>query len=281
MSKIGVGIITYNRPDFFSQCYDSVLKCVGYDELVIVNDGDQLPWNLEKGHLIKHTENKGVAKSKNDALQYLIGKGCDYLFLIEDDMIILDELVFDKYVRASDITGIQHFNYGPGSPFNRVQKIRDFDLHNRHLLDQTSPPNPKLICEYKHGIKIALYEHTVAMFSFYTRKCIEEVGFIEEDFTNAWEHVSHTYNIAKKGMHPPFWWFADIADSHKVMTEAPGAIDNSSIAKDNKKWTENVMNGREIYKNKHGHYPNMAYNTPPQEIPGILKNIHTKYAIFG
>lgn len=278
MSKIGVGIITYNRPEFLKQCYESVLKCVGYNELVIVNDGDQLPWDLERGHLISHAQNMGVARSKNDALRYLIDKGCEYLFLIEDDMIILDKLVFDKYVKASIVSGIQHFNYGPGSPFNRVQTIKNYDLHNRHLLDQKSPPNPRLVIKYPNDVAIALYEHTVAMFSFFTRRCIEEVGYIEEDFTNAWEHVSHTYNIAKKGMHPPFWWFADIQDSHLYVTEAPGAIDNSSIAKDNKKWMDNVMTGREIYKKKHGHYPNMAVNTSASEIPKILKTIHAKYA---
>ena len=171
-------------------------------------------------------------------------------------MLIKDATVFDKYIEAYKASGIHHFNYGPGSPFNRKQTIQNFDLHNRHLLDQHSEPNPKLIIEYNKGVKVALYEHTVAMFSFFTCEVLEKVGYIDEDFYNAWEHVDHTYRIIKAGYHPPFWWFADIANSADYLTEAPGAIDNSSIANKTEQWEKNVYGGREIYLKKHGHYPN-------------------------
>jgi len=62
--------------------------------------------------------------------------------------------------------------------------------------------------------------------------------------------------IIKAGYHPPFWWFADIANSADYLTEAPGAIDNSSIANKTEQWEKNVYGGREIYLKKHGHYPN-------------------------
>jgi GT2 family glycosyltransferase len=200
--------------------------------------------------------NLGVGKSKNKAMKHLYDAECDYIFIIEDDMLIKDATVFDKYIEAYKASGIHHFNYGPGSPFNRKQTIQNFDLHNRHLLDQHSEPNPKLIIEYNKGVKVALYEHTVAMLSFFTREVLEKVGYIDEDFYNAWEHVDHTYRIIKAGYHPPFWWFADIANSADYLTEAPGAIDNSSIANKTEQWEKNVYGGREIYLKKHGHYPN-------------------------
>ena len=187
-------------------------------------------------------------------------------------MLIKDSSIFRKYIEASKISGIQHFNYGPGSPFNRKQTIKNFDLHNRHLLDQTSEPNPKAIIDYKE-CKIDLYEHTVAMFSFITKKIREKVGLIDEEFYNAWEHVDHTYRIIKAGYHPPFWWFADIADSTEYLTEAPGAIDNSSIANKADQWHKNVYGGREIYKKKHGHYPNEVINVSKEEVTKILKEI--------
>ena len=147
---------------------------------------------------------------------------------IEDDMIILDSSVFSKYIEAYKVSGIHHFNYGPGSPFNRKQDIQ-FDLHNRHLLKQDSEPKPKMILDYK-TVKVSLFEHTVAMFSFFTREVLDKVGLFDDAFYNAWEHVDHTYRIIKAGYHPPFWWFADLHNSHEYITEAPGAIDNSSIA---------------------------------------------------
>ena len=273
MEKIGVGIITCNRPDFFRGCFNS-LPLNGVDEIVVVNDGGDLPFDLHRGVLIKNEINLGVGKSKNKALQHLLGKDCKYIFIIEDDMIIKDPSVFARYISAHKESGIHHFNYGPGSPFNRKQSIQ-FDLHNRHLLDQHSAPNPRLIIEYNTS-KVVLYEHTVAMFSFFTRESLETAGLIDEDFYNAWEHVDHTYRIIKAGMHPPFWWFADIADSWMYLTEAPGAIDNSSIANKTEQWEKNVYGGREIYLKKHGHYPNQPPYVSEDDVISIIKTLKSK-----
>lgn len=268
--KVGIGIITCNRPEYLKQLLASINYC-NWAELVIINDGDK--FELEGyNYYIQHNEkNLGVGKSKNKAMQHLLDKDCDYIFIIEDDMIILDDSVFDKYIQASKASGIQHFNYGPGSPFNRKQNIQ-FDLHNRHLLDQHSEPNPRLVVDYGNNVKVSLYEHTVAMFSFFTREVLEKVGLIDEDFYNAWEHVDHTYCIIKAGYHPPFWWFADLYESHKYITEAPNAINNSSIANNTEQWQKNVSTGREIYKQKHGHYPNQPpVVTKEQVIQNIKK----------
>ena len=256
MSKIGLGIVTCNRPEFLTNCIDSI-NLEKVDVRVIVNDGD-LAVSHPKFNIIKNDTNLGVGKSKNKILKYLFDQGCDYIFLLEDDMLILDNNVFEKYIEAHKASGIHHFNYGPGSPFNRKQDIQ-FDLHNRHELDQHSDPNPRKIIDYGNEVKVSLFEHTVAMFSFFTREVIDVVGYIDEDFYNAWEHVDHTYRIIKSGYHPPFWYFADLYNSHEYLSEAPEAIDKSSIANDSEQWKKNVYGGREIYLKKHGHYP----NTPP------------------
>jgi len=281
--KIGVGIITCNRNNYLKSLIDTLPRDV-INVLVVVNDGKaenriDIPGPLDgvsgvetPGVWLQNEVNLGVGKSKNKAMKYLYDAGCEYIFIIEDDMLIKDKLVFNRYIEAYKATGIHHFNYGPGSPFNRKQNIQ-FDLHNRHLLDQKSPVNPKLIVEYSKDIKIALYEHTVAMFSFFTREVLEKVGYIDEQFYNAWEHVDHTYRIALAGFHPPFWWFADIADSEKFLEEAPGAIDNSSIADKKQQWQKNVYGGRELYKKKHGHYPNEPKTYTQEQVLHNLKNI--------
>ena len=283
--KIGVGIITCNRPQYLKGLLDSISHDCGIDELIIVNDGKPLSDDVASigeeydfSHVawIQNKVNLGVSKSKNKALKYLYEKGCDFIFLIEDDMVILNSSVFKQYIEASKVSGIQHFNYGPGSPFNRKQTIRNFDLHNRHLLDQNTEPNPKLIIDYK-TCKVALYEHTVAMFSFFTRNVIEKVGYINEEYDQCWEHVCNTYDIIKTGYHPPFWWFADLANSHELLTEAPGAIENSAIAKDRSEWMKKVLLGREIYKKKHGHYPNEAPQVSREKVVSILKTIKKNY----
>lgn len=273
--KVGVAIVTCNRPDFLRGLLNSLIPCHDtIDELVIINDGTPVTdFDLSKGEWLNNPENLGVGKSKNRGMQYLLDKGCDYIFVIEDDMVITNPTVFSKYIQAYKKSGIHHFNYGPGSPFNRKQEIQYFDLHNRHLLDQHTDPNPKLVFDYGDGVKISLFEHTVAMFSFFTREVLEKVGLYDEAYYNAWEHVDHTYMIIKAGYHPPFWYFADIFDSHKYLNEAPGAIDNSSIANKSEQWEKNVYGGREIYLKKHGHYPNMPPFTSKDQVVEIIKKL--------
>jgi|LauGreDrversion4_2_1035121.scaffolds.fasta_scaffold574622_1 glycosyltransferase involved in cell wall biosynthesis len=275
--KIGVGIITCNRLNYLKGLVDTLVPCKDViDCLVVVNDGtDQPDWRLSYGEWVNNEQNLGVAKSKNKALKHLFDAQCDFFFLIEDDMLIKDPTVFEQYINAFRASGIQHFNYGPGSPFNRKQEIQNFDLHNRHLLNEKTEPNPKLIVDYK-TCKIALYEHTVAMFSFFTRKLLEEgLGYMPEEYDRCWEHVDGTYQIIKAGYHPPFWWFADIANSHELIEEAPGAIENSSIAKNKDEWMQRVMEGREIYKRRHGHYPNQPPQHTKEEVIKMLKQIKT------
>lgn len=286
MYKIGIGIVTCDRIDYLNNCLKSIPNING--PIVIVNDGKQNIENQVKGaknsnniKLIQHKTNKGVGISKNDALEYLIKQNVDHIFLLEDDILILKDNVFEEYIKASEISGILHFNYGPGSPFNRKQDPSIFyDLHNRHLCDQHSEPNPKLVIDYGNNIKVALYEHTVAMFSYFHRKVLQDVGLHDEQFYNAWEHVDLTYRILKAGYHPPFWWFADIFNSHEYLTEAPGAIDNSSIAGKKEQWEKNVYGGREKYRIKHGHYPNaLPYVVPKNEINKYLIELKNKNAV--
>ena len=144
--KIGVGIITCNRPHYLKVLLDSISEDCGINELIVVNDGKPLSddvasigeeYDFSHVSWLQNKENLGVGKSKNKALKYLFEKGCDFIFLIEDDMVILDPSVFKQYIKASKVSGIQHFNYGPGSPFNCKQTLQHFDLYNRHLINQT------------------------------------------------------------------------------------------------------------------------------------------------
>jgi GT2 family glycosyltransferase len=271
--RIGLGIITCNRPQYLQKLLNSISQDSNLDELIIINDGREIT-EIDISYVahINNKTNLGVGKSKNKALKYLIEKDCDYIFLIEDDMLILDQTVFKQYITASKKSGIQHFNFGPGSPFNRKQSIRNFDLHNRHLLDEESEPNPRVIIDYK-DCQISLYQHCTGTFSFFTKEVLKKVGYIDENYTNAWEHVDHTYNIIKAGYHPPFWWFADLANSHKLITSQEDAINNSTTSKNTESWLKNVQLNAEKYRIKHGHYPAQAVDTQQNDVIMFLKKI--------
>jgi GT2 family glycosyltransferase len=240
--KIGVGIVTYKRPEFFKNCYFSIDQN-SIDELVVVNDGT--PYNLDfQAPLIQHDVNMGVGRSKNDALKHLLDRGCDHLFLIEDDILIKEASVFQKYIQTSKITGIQHLNYS------------QHGLMNKH--PGTNIPNAKIRIEYSSDVALDLYPHCVGAFSYYSKKCLDKVGLLDETFHNAFDHVEHTYRIIQAGMHPQFWWFADVADSNKYLEDVPWSVATSTIS--SRHDHNNLMHAAlKAFKQKH--------NTSPMEIP--------------
>ena len=65
--------------------------------------------------------------------------------------------------------------------------------------------------------------------------------------------LCHILEIINAGFHPPFWWFADIANSEKYLAPADEHhIKNSVIAKDSPKWKQNVEDGMKHFIKKHG-----------------------------
>lgn len=267
--KIGVGIITFNRFHLLMKLYNTlpfsnVGEC-GLNELVIINDGDACRgFELIEGcgNTMIHTGGIGVAKSKNKALQHLLDQGCDHIFLIEDDIYIKDPSVFQKYIEASKKTGIQHFNFSQHGMMNKT-------------FDGKSTPNPRLIVDYK-DVRIPLYPHCVGAFSYYSRKCLETVGLMDERYYNACEHVDHTYEIIKAGMHPPFWYFADIENSWEYLGDEEWSLKQSTISSRDDH-NEIVSAADKVFFEKHKHLPGQTPLTLEEDIIQSIKEIKKNY----
>ena len=264
-NKIGAAIITKDRVDFFKKCSQSILGAV--DTLVVINDGEAYPADAydKSMTVIQHHKNQGVCLSKNEALRTLIQDGCDHLFLIEDDMLIMNKDVFKKYIQTAEETGIWHLNYGYHGPANR---------NPNNYFEKT----PRLEINYPNDIRLALNPNCVGSFCYYFKGVIRGVGYLDERLkNNAWEHVEHTNRIIKAGLHPPFWWFADVANSDAYIQEQASSEVNSVIRKTDE-WQKNLREGMELYKYLHGHYPQQTPDTPQEKVVQILKDIKTMYA---
>lgn len=234
--KIGVGIITCNRNNFVQQLLKTINGCSDVSNLVIVNDGNiKVKTDIKNCKLINNEQNLGVGKSKNKALKYLYEAECDYIFLIEDDVKILNKEVFRKYILASKLSNIQHFNFA----FHGVDNYCN------------GKPAIKLKVEYSPSVAICLFPNVYGAFSFYTKKCIETVGYMDEYYYNAMEHVDHTLEIIKAKLHPPFRWFADIADSNLYLQELDHGHEHSEIRKSNS-WIKNFHKAADYFAQKQG-----------------------------
>jgi GT2 family glycosyltransferase len=268
MDKIGVGIVTCNRPSFFLKCFNSIPVDI---ELVVVNDGadfSDIKKLKEKRDFtyIHNKANLGVGKSKNILFKQLLSKNCDHIFLIEDDIIVKDKNVFNEYIKARNLTGIQHFNFGYHGPANKNGV-------------SGGPPKPRFIVDYGN-VKIAINHHSVGAFCYYTKDVLEKIGLIDEEYTNAFEHVDHDYRIAKAGYTTPYWNFADIANSIDFLDEIECSEKSSSI-RPRGDWSENIKKGYFIFKKKHNYFPAFQDGVPDTEEQGvknIMKQIYKKYA---
>ena len=201
---------------------------------------------------------------------------CEHIFLMEDDIIIKDENVFEEYIKHSLVSGIKHLNFALHGPANKKGSQGFKDLNDRK--DIEGEPNPRMVIPYKNEennqeVTIALYPNCVGAFSYYSRKVLEDLGGFDPIFKNAWEHVEHTYQAIKKMYHPAFWYFADINKSWDYLTDIPNSIEESTIAHTNT-WNENFRKGTAWYKRKHGMTPTETPVATPEQVQQQLQIIY-------
>lgn len=261
--KIGVGIVTYNRKEMFDKTLKSVVdNRSDVDEIVIVNDGTPYTdgFYLKAGFsYLQNEKNRGVGYSKNKAMAHLLSRDCDYIFIIEDDILVKSQDVYQKYITASKKTGLQHFLWHGHGPANKYQ----------------GKSNPRIQIDYTDS-KIALYTHCVGAFCMYTRRILNEVGLMDEKFNNAWEHCEHSYRIVKAGGAPAWWWWPDIVDSNDLLGEQACSEDNSVI-RPRLDWQSNIKEGMAYFAKKHGFAPVNIPDTTFDEVCKNLKITHKKY----
>jgi len=238
--KVGCGITTFNRCDYFKQSFNSAIdKLKNVVDVWCVYEDHSTKDAKEYNEFFKEIDTKypfvkifrpesngGVAKAKNTLLKYMMSEDCDYLFTQEDDIIIKDEKAVTGYIEATKQSGFSHLCFAYHGPMN-----------------QGGPLYSDQWLEY-HGACIGAW-------CLYTKEIIEKVGYFDENFKNAWEHVEMTKRIGDEGFCPPFGLFIDATGSKDWLEEIPGSIDNSAIRPLND-WKDNIDKGLEYWKSKDG-----------------------------
>ena len=252
---IGVGIITCNRPEFFKKCRESIKK-EWYDHIVVVNDGNG-PIFDANAPAIGTTGMEGVGKAKNQAIRHLQEKDCDYIILVEDDMLFKKNL-FNEYIKAHKTTGIHHFMFAYHGPANKAGI-------------SGGEPVPRKVIDYG-DIQISLNQHCVGAVCFYTKECLENIGLYDEEYTNAFEHVDHSYQLAKNKYCTPYWWWPDISNSLDYVEEQACSEDSSAIRPRND-WQSNIRDAWAKFTDKHGIGPTSVPDSKIESVIQILKEI--------
>jgi hypothetical protein len=259
MEKIGVGIITYKRHQYFKKVM-ATIPFDRVDHVVVVNDDPTAePCNCQdlQYHEIINDKNYGVGISKNKALKYLIDQGCTHLFLIEDDVEIVDPNVFDVYIKTAKRSGLHHLAFGHvgGSLKKQIKGTRT----------------------YIDGTGIQMYHNPQGSFCYYLANIINKVGFLDETYKNAFEHVDHEYQLIKAGLLPAFWWFPDVKDSYKYVTITPGGAVNSIIT-EKEGYDENYKMSASHFVKKWEHFTNQIEDVTAEYVEQRLNFIENNYS---
>jgi GT2 family glycosyltransferase len=207
----GIGIVTFKRPDRYRALSTSISTHLSpvVDEVVAYHDGRvdtsaytpevlDHPWPLHDGLV-----NQGVAAAKNWCMRTLMKRGCEWLFIAEDDMSIDSPEAVTAYLLAAEASGERHLNFHAHGPANRIAM-------------------------FTNGL-VTYWPAIVGSWSLYHRDDLEKVGLMDTGLVNAFEHVEHTCRLMRAGACHRWPGVADATGSEYWLHEQPGAIEDTSI----------------------------------------------------
>lgn len=221
--KVGLGILTCERLDYLRQVTAGVSQHLRgvVDELVVYHDGPA-PRNLMGAvdPLLKPVqfvpdEFTGVATGKNALMVHLLDRGCDVIFISEDDVVVQSPLAVAGYTLSMAASGWGHLAFHAHGPANDGGPVEGAEF----------PPG------------VTYWPNYVGAWCCYTREALTVGGLMDGGFSEFchFEHVEHTLRLAMKGFHPlPREWgcplAADATGSENWIAEIPGSIEDSVIA---------------------------------------------------
>jgi GT2 family glycosyltransferase len=161
--KIGIGCLTYNRPDHLRWWVKQVKE--------------HTPDNGVTVHIANdNKERKGVAFRSTECIRELYNAGCKYFFLFNDDCAPIKDGWAEYFISASNESGNNHFIYQHETPSVNLVKsengINSFDNCNGAML-------------------------------FFTREVVDKVGGFNPDFgIYGYDHAEYSNRIFSTGLNP-------------------------------------------------------------------------------
>lgn len=100
---------------------------------------------------------------------------------------------------------------------------------------------------------------------------------MDETYYNALEHMDHMLAIINAGIHPPFWYFADIDNSKDFIGFNQKDFEHSTIFSQ-ENYTKNQKAALNYFRDKHGVRVKDVPDLGPTKTLKILKDIKRRHA---
>jgi peptidoglycan/xylan/chitin deacetylase (PgdA/CDA1 family) len=207
--RVGIGILSYNRPASLRKCLDTLFENLVLDARVAVNFD---LWNPEfEAIAVQYPidaisgPSRGISYANNRLMQFFDGYGA--LFLIQDDVRFLRPEWLERYLRGlRAVPYLAFFDpYYPQDP-NRPRhfKVNYFKQRQRVVRD---------------GVTFWLcHKSPQGAFQAIGRECIERVGYFDTGFGQyGIEHHDYWLRVCNAGICPPEHFY-DIERSPELLS---------------------------------------------------------------
>jgi hypothetical protein len=255
--SIGVGVVTYNSENYFKDLYNT-LPLSAIDCFVVTNGGDPYQEKYD-AHWIQHNTNHYPSVCRNDCINFLMNRGCEHIFIIEDDMIIKDTSIFSKYIEASKVSGIKYFSFVSTSPYAGEPYKR----------------NPRLVLQYTKDVSISLYQNMCNEFTYHHITSFQKTGLYDTNFRDPFD-VDMAYRESQQDYTSPFWWFADITNSDDLIKNNPIATSRLQTDRPDGSREQRIQKEWEYFIKKHNIMVNQIPDTPKEQVIAKLSKLKQK-----
>jgi hypothetical protein len=264
--KTAVAIITCNREDFLHKALNSIDKdSVG--AIYVINAGEQLKNRPEGVPLIQCNRNPTVVGiAKNIALREMKHAGYEFLFLMEDDVVVKNNKVFERYIDTAMDSGLWagQLSYGTHG-----------GVGGGNVSDDGTPLH-RVTVQYTQN-KVDLYRHSLHAFVLYHANIIDNIGYMGENYINAAEHLDHFYTAYLKGLGSNFWYFPDIENSFEYLEDIDVNHENS-IIRGSRDFNSNFSTSWGIFKEKFQVFPHEITDSSIEEVQERLNYLEKTYS---
>lgn len=234
-----VGVLTRDRYDYFARCVTSLYRHLNLmfedDSIIVYDDGstdpryDQLLKGMRDIGVVAHQgiTPRGVAHGKNWLLREMLdGTQADFLFLCEDDLIVLAPEAVTGYIEACTLSGLGHLSWHGHGGLNPAP------------IGANGP--------------VTYWPASVGAWTIYSREALADAGLMDEAFSqwSAMDHVEHSQRLADAGWTTPWPYNADATGSEEWLAEQPGAIESSIIRAD-PNWPANIEAAKAYWQRAH------------------------------
>lgn len=204
--EIGVVLVNYNGKEYNNKCISSIFNssCKEKLQVVVVDNAStddslvqlQRDWSEnEQVHLISLDDNYGFSRANNEGIRWLHGQGIQYYLILNNDTEIeVDtiERMFDCHKKTGNIVVPKIFYadnpdiiWCAGGTFSK--RIKKPIQRGINSVDQ-GQYNKREYCDFANGCCMLL-----------SKRHLEQVGFLNEDFFLYYEDTEYSLRAREKG----------------------------------------------------------------------------------